>query len=72
MTDSALPPSTSVGAAEVDAALAKERLATDPEQEPNAPNREHEQEFVRHDLRDEAALDPASDDDELDQPDERP
>jgi hypothetical protein len=71
MTDSALPPTTSLDEEDIEDAQAHERIETDPEQEPNAPNREHQQEFVRHDQRAES-LDPASDDDELDHPDKRP
>jgi hypothetical protein len=70
MTESARPPAT--GSEEkLEDARAHERLETDPEQEPNAPNREHQQEFVRHDQRPEGVGRP-SDDDELDRPDERP
>jgi hypothetical protein len=67
MTDTSMPPST--GEAKLEDALAHDRVETDPEREPSAPNRDHQPEFVRKDLKDNARLDTASDNDELDQPD---
>jgi hypothetical protein len=69
MTESARDHTTGVGEERRADDEARERLGTDPVEEPNAPNREHQQEFVRNDLSERSAIEPASDDDELDKPD---
>jgi hypothetical protein len=80
------PPAEEVGDNKPDESEVKERVDVDPRREPNAPNRGHETEYVRHDLDDDAAPDlnadsqtgatadsmPAlSDDSSLDQPSDR-
>jgi hypothetical protein len=69
MTESARDHTTGVGEERRADDEARERLDTDPAEQPNAPNREHHQEFVRNDLSERSGIDPASDDDELDRPD---
>jgi hypothetical protein len=69
MSEAAMPPADDVGENRPDEAQVKERVDTDPEQEPNAPNRGHETEYVRHDLKDDSSLDEPSDSDALDRPD---
>jgi hypothetical protein len=71
MTEHGITPSTGVGEEKREDAQAADRIDTDPEQEANAPNREHQQEFVRSDLKDDPASAAPSDNDELDQPDDR-
>jgi hypothetical protein len=69
MTEAAVPPAHNVGENQPDEAQVQERVDLDPEREPNAPNRGHETEYVRHDLKDDSSLDEPSDDDALDRPD---
>jgi hypothetical protein len=87
MTETARPrpPADDVGDNVPDESEVQERVDVDPGKEPNAPNRGHETEYVRHDLDDDSApelnadsslalsddspLDEPSDDDDLDRPD---
>ena len=68
MTSTPMPPSTGDEKVPQDP-HEKERLDTDPAQEPNAPNREPDTEVVGPGLTDDTKLDTASVDDELDRPD---
>jgi hypothetical protein len=70
MSETARPPAAEeVGENLVDEAQARERVDLDPHEQPNAPNRDHETEYVRHDQNDDSSGGQASDDDELDRPD---
>jgi hypothetical protein len=70
MSETARPPAAEeVGENLVDEAQARERVDLDPHEQPNAPNRDHEAEYVRHDQKDDSSVDQASDSDELDRPD---
>ena len=69
MSEAAMPPADAVGENRPDEAQVNERVDIDPAEEPNAPNRGHQPEYVRHDLKDDSSLDEPSDSDALDRPD---
>jgi hypothetical protein len=69
MSEAAMPPADDVAGNQPDEAQVKERVDLDPHEQPNAPNRAPQTESVGPDANDGSGVGAASDDDELDRPD---
>jgi hypothetical protein len=69
MSEAAMPPADDVAGNQPDEAQVQERVDLDPHEQPNAPNRAPQTESVGPHLSDGTSVDAASDDDELDRPD---
>jgi hypothetical protein len=69
MSEAAMPPADDVAGDQPDEAQVQERVDLDPHEQPNAPNRAPQTESVGPDVSDSTSVDAASDDDELDRPD---
>jgi hypothetical protein len=69
MSEAAMPPADDVAGNLPDEAQVKERVDLDPHEQPNAPNRAPQTESVGPDAGDDSGVGAASDDDELDRPD---
>jgi hypothetical protein len=69
MSEAAMPPADDVVGNQPDEAQVKERVDLDPHEQPNAPNRTPQTESVGPDASDGSGVGAASDDDELDRPD---
>jgi hypothetical protein len=69
MTEAAMPPADDVAGNQPDEAQVEERVDLDPHEQPNAPNRAPQTEHVGPDPSGGSSVGTASDDDELDRPD---
>jgi hypothetical protein len=69
MSEAAMPPADDVAGNQPDEAQVQERVDLDPHEQPNAPNRAPQTESVGPDPSDGTGVGAASDDDELDRPD---
>jgi hypothetical protein len=69
MSEAAMPPADDVAGDQPDEAQVQERVDLDPHEQPNAPNRAPQTESVGPDASGGSGAGAASDDDELDRPD---
>ena len=69
MSEAAVPPADDVVGNQPDEAQVQERVDLDPHEQPNAPNRAPQTESAGPHPSDDSSASAASDDDELDRPD---